>query len=230
MASSSSASKRPPVLELVGPAGAGKTTLLTMLSGRDRSIRSGVRVNGREHIPMLIGISVPLLPSVIPLLPSSPRSAGRIMRHMVRLKAFQPAVGRAASPGDRAVVLDEGPIFTLARLTACGRTPPAMSRALERCWWRALDQCARTVDAVIWLDAPDHILAQRIRERAKSHQVKGKAEQTIHEFLSCYRSSYSRIISQLAAKRGTKVLGFSTASESLEQIADKIMAALEAGC
>jgi len=220
--------KRPPVLELLGPAGAGKTTVLLALGRRDETIRLGAHVHRLKHLPFILSSAAASVPMFFTISRSAPRSVLRIMRHMVRLRTFQPVVGRAGSAANcRAVVLDEGPVFTLARLAAFGH-PCVPSSVLERCWRSALDQCAETVDTVVWLDAPDSVLAERIRARAKTHRMKNETEQVISQFLARYRTAYEHVISQLTGARGVRLLALSTALESADQVAEKIAVMVDA--
>ena len=84
---------------------------------------------------------------------------------------------------------------------------------------------AQTLDLVICLDAPDAMLAARIRTRAKTHGVKNGTDQEIYEFLARYRRSYNHVISALTADRGPEVLRFVADEEPVERIASEILAA-----
>ena len=90
-----------------------------------------------------------------------------------------------------------------------------------------LKQWASALDMVIWLDAPDAILVERIRARSKWHLVKEKPEQVANKFLARFRTSYDQIIARLTANCGPRVLRFNTKQESLDQIVDKALAAFD---
>jgi hypothetical protein len=85
------------------------------------------------------------------------------------------------------------------------------------------------LDAIIWLDAPDGVLAQRIRERNKEHRMKDKSDAEIKEHLSLYRSSFEDVVDDLRKRNGSslQVFRFSTDRQPLEQIADSVL--LQAG-
>ena len=86
----------------------------------------------------------------------------------------------------------------------------------------------RVLDAVIWLDAPDAVLTQRIRDRAKPHQVKHESDATIQNHLMRYRDSYDLVVSELSRRNGLDVYKFSTDQLPLEQIADRVLCQLRA--
>lgn len=222
------------VAEIVGPAGAGKSTLTQVLRQRDGTMRTGLSVWGLP--PMLLCLNAVLsLPRFIGLY----RSRGRIRRHevklIVRLSALHQLLGRESSKNYRTLLLDEGTIFALVKLLAFSDSGKSngngngRSNPLDAWTQSLLNRWARRLDAVIWLDAPDEVLAERIRSRGKAHRVKDKTDQEIYDFLARYRDSYERVISELTARHGLKVIRFSTEHYSLEEMADQILAGMQEG-
>ena len=86
-------------------------------------------------------------------------------------------------------------------------------------------QWASTLDAVIWLDAPDSVLDQRINSRDQRHSVKGKNESEVVHFLARYRTSYEETLAKLGTAGGPRLLQFDTSRTSIEQVADEILSA-----
>jgi thymidylate kinase len=224
------------VAEIVGPAGAGKSTLTRVLRERDGSLRTGLSVWGLP--PALLCLNAVLsLPRFVGLY----RSRGRIRRDevklIVRLSALHQLLGRESSKSYRTLLLDEGTIFALVKLLAFGDSVKAngggggggRSNHLDAWTQSLLNRWARRLDAVIWLDAPDEVLAERIRTRGKAHRVKDKSDAEIFAFLARYRDSYERVISELNARHGLKVIRFSTEEHSLEEMADQILAGMQEG-
>jgi broad-specificity NMP kinase len=222
------------VAEIVGPAGAGKSTLTKVLRERDRSMRTGLSVWGLP--PTLLCLNALLsLPRFVGLY----RSRGRIRRDevklIVRLSALHQLLGRESSKSYRTLLLDEGTIFALVKLLAFGdnakgnRNGNGRSNHLDAWTQSLLSRWASRLDAVIWLDAPDEVLAERIRTRGKAHRVKDKSDAEIFAFLARYRDSYERVISELTARHGLKVIRFSTEHQSLEEMADQILAGMQEG-
>ena len=219
------------VAEIVGPAGAGKSTLTQVLRERDGSLRTGLSVWGLP--PALLCLNAVLsLPRFVGLY----RSRGRIRRDevklIVRLSALHQLLGRESSKSYRTLLLDEGTIFALVKLLAFGdkaKSGGGRSNHLDAWTQSLLNRWARRLDAVIWLDAPDEVLAERIRTRGKAHRVKDKSDEEIFAFLARYRESYERVISELNARHGLKVIRFSTEEHSLEEMADQILAGMQEG-
>jgi shikimate kinase len=215
------------IVELVGPAGAGKTTLLRALSQRNQRILVGTRLRVRriEHIPFFVRNVVLLLPTLLRQYGQSGSLTRQEIEVMAVVKGWHRVLGQQASNHRTVIVLDQGPVFKLAWLHELGRES-LKSHTIER--WRdsMLKQWAPVLDMVIWLDAPDTILLERIDARDKAHLVKGESEQDVFEFLARCRAAYEHVISMLMAKSDAPgVLRFDTAQEPLDQIVDKVLAA-----
>jgi len=144
---------------------------------------------------------------------------------MVYLKAWHHVLDRQVSNNDMVTVLDHGPIYRLALLRDFG-PEITKSQLYERWWDSMLKQWATIMDMVVWLDAPDVVLLERIHTRSRWHIIKRKSGQEACEFLGRYRTSYEHIISALTAEGGPQVLRFDTDQKSVDQIVDKVLAAL----
>ncbi|MFN3652468.1 MAG: hypothetical protein ACK47B_23070 [Armatimonadota bacterium] len=191
------------VLELIGPAGAGKSTLMAAVGQRDRSIGS-LRVELQQHGPLAVRGFLRALPSL-----TRPRS---ILRALPGLEEC------------RAVLLDEGPVFRLTRQLVRGRSSgPALSGLLAR---RALHAWAGSVDFLLWLDAPDSILMERIRSRGKAHALKDASDAELGKFLARYRNAYEIVARELRRRCGTPLLRLDSGSATPEQLADQVLSLL----
>ena len=210
------------VLEVVGPAGAGKSALLAALTRREPSIQPVRRLRHLRHLVPLAWSVLSLLPVLLEVYWQSSHSLRTTLRYLVRLKAFHAIVARETAGPWKAVVLDEGPVFTLAML---GEVP--MGSRFARAWHGALAQWAQTLDAVVWLDAPIIVLAHRIQTRAKAHAVKERDFEAIKEFLSRHRRLFTEVVSELTRGGSAQVIAFSTEQSSADEIAARVLAALE---
>ena len=103
------------------------------------------------------------------------------------------------------------------------------SEEFRRWWDGMLTRWSHALDMIIWLDAPDAVLVERIHRRDSWHFVKEKSKKEAAEFLARYRTSYERIIPSLIANNGPTVLRFDTAQESLARIVEQALVALGAG-
>jgi len=227
MLTDNTVAERPPLIaEIIGPAGAGKTTLSRALSQRNKKIVVGVRLCRIRYIPFFVSNTLFFLPTFLRQYRNSRWFTWAETRSMMYLKAWHHVLGRQTLNNGMVTVLDHGPIFRLALLREFG--PEITTGQLYERWWDStLNQWAATLDMLIWLDAPDAILMERIHARNERHKVREKSEQEAYEFLARYRTSYEQIISMLATGGGPRVLRFDTDQESVSQIVDQVLVAFD---
>ena len=218
----------PLIAELVGPAGVGKTAMLRALGQRHAGIRAGLSIDRARFLPAITRASLALLPTCIEVLRNDRRSIWPVMLHLIRLRTLPTVLASRLARGPSAIVLDEGPLFSLARLSVFHRAHESRTR-LGRAWQEQLDRWTRLLDVVIWLDAPDQILMQRIRTRFKSHPIKDDPDHAMKEFLSRFRQAYDEIRARVSAVGRARMIDVDTATVSAEQAVPLILAALTAG-
>lgn len=218
---------RPPLLvELVGPAGAGKTAILRAIARSDARTQAGMHISRFKYLPLMLWYSLALSPLGLDMLWENPRSWRSGMLHLLRLKTLHSVLAREASPDHRTIVLDEGPVFSLSRLSVFQNASRGPGR-LARGWRAELDRWAQTLDVVVWLDAPDPVLAQRIRDRSKPHRIKDEGEEAVYEFLERYRVAYQEVLDLLKAGGRVQLVELPTAGWSADRSAAVILDALE---
>lgn len=182
------------IVELVGPAGAGKTTLAHSVSAVDSTVRSGLSLWGLPR-RRLLRSAVALLPTILAAsISRSPLRAGELSQ-MIRLGALFRVV-EEESTRHRVLLLDEGPVFALSWLDVFfarnGERVPASWRR------RVIADWAGLLDVVVFIDAADITLAQRIRTREKPHMVKNLPDDEIFGFSAGFRRAFERAIGELA--------------------------------
>ena len=213
--------QRPFTAEIIGPAGAGKSTLTGLLAGRDVRIRTGLSIWGLP-LPLLATGTLSSLTDLIALF-GTRRFSLEDLKLVIQINTLQHLLRRESEKGYGLLLLDEGEIFGLARLRAF-RTGSVASDSSA--WMSSLlNRVAPTLDAVIWLDAPDAVLAQRIRERDKPHRTKNLRESEISEHLGRYRVAFEQVMTELTRRSPLKVITFRTDRQPLEEIANQILAA-----
>lgn len=215
-----------PIVELAGLAGAGKTTVLQALCQRNPKIRPGISLSNISQIYLQIENYLFWFPTFIQKYRHSRGFTTHEIRSMVYLKAWYQDLEKQ-SGSHPALIFDHGPLFRLAFLREFG---PEITKSehFDR-WWNAMfDRWAATLDLVIWLEAPDAVLLERIQKRTQPHLVKGKTELEGYEFLSRYHRAFQQILDQLTRQKHPTVLRFNTQKNTPDQIVDCILAALYA--
>jgi hypothetical protein len=206
----------------VGPAGSGKSTLYRALAARSPAIAPGVPFGGLGHLRLGAAHAARFLPAWL-------ASGGRFFDEK-ELRSLDYVIGWAEGVerlprGGTVAAFDHGPIFRIARLRAFG--PPLVRGAAFRRWSEAaVRRWAKLLDAVVWLDAPDTLLAGRIDARDERHRMKGgEAEQT-QRFLARYREAYDALIAELVAAGGPTPIRVDTSREAPDAIAERLLAQL----
>lgn len=221
------AERLPLVVELVGPAGAGKSTLARLLVQSDEKALLGDPpfVWSVADLPFFVRYGLPLVPMLLHLCRNRDgrRPTRREIAWMMILNGWHRVVHHRVTKNARVVVLDQGPVFMLAQLQAFGPERLRSSNAAH--WWEAIyGQWAAALDAVVYLDAPDGCLLQRIRTRAKWHIVKEESPSAVYHFLARYRKAYGEVIALLTGNsRDLKVLTFDTAREPLDVVVGSLL-------
>jgi hypothetical protein len=144
------------------------------------------------------------------------------MKRLLFLRTLQRALGTSALARHRVVVLDEGAVYMLARLRVLGGDR-VHRPGFERYWHDALGEWSRLVDFVVWLDADDSILTERLKSRSQAHPARGLSERAIGCFMGTYREAYAYTLAAFAAGRNTEILKFRTDRESSGAIADQVL-------
>jgi hypothetical protein len=207
------------VAEIIGPAGSGKTTLSQLLRNGN-NVRTGLSVWGLP-LTLLLASAFSSLPNLAAFCRQRKSLSWEDLKLVVQHNALLRLINREGAKGYRALLLDEGAVFALAKLRAFGHGDAGIG---WEPWMQGLiNKAAPSLDAVIWLDAPDRVLARRIRERQKDHRMKDKSDAEIERHLSLYRGSFERVVGELRQRHGLKVFRFSTDELPMEQIAARVL-------
>jgi shikimate kinase len=214
------------IVEIVGPAGAGKTTLFQALEKLDPGFRTEFLppVWNFWYIPFFVKYILLLVPTLIRLKGNGDRNLNRReLAWMAMLKGWPTILRKKAEGDQKMILLDQGPIFLIALLSEFG--PKSLRHSnMQGYWEKIIEQWIHTLDIVIWLDASDEILMQRIRTRRDEHLVKDKTDQEIKEFLAKYRVVYERLINTMMTNsREIRVLRIDTAKNSVDDIVRSVI-------
>jgi hypothetical protein len=224
MAEQTMATKRPLVVELIGPWGAGKGTLLAALGAHGRSVRTDLDV---WHLPkpLLLRGGLEALSTVVGLFRAAKSLLWFEGKQLVKLCAIHRQLADPRLSEHEVLVLDEGPLLAMSWLHLGGH--PAISNGGLESWWPgALRQWADALDLVVFLDAPNAVLAKRIRERPRYHPLRDRSDAEMFTSLDRYRSACARVLHDLARHGGPRVLTVRSDETSASEISREVLAAV----
>jgi hypothetical protein len=209
-------------IEIAGVAGSGKSTLTrTLVAGRDGwRVADSLHTRLHAHWPYLAHSASGLLPLVGTTLRRRPVLSWEEIKFAIYVSEWHRYLRkREAEPG--VVLLDQGPVFALARLL-WGQKPATRGEPFGAWMDAMLRRWSDELDLVVWLDAPDQVLHERIRGREQRHEAKGKPEPDAVALLGTHRRAYRSVLAPIARVGRPPVLRFDSSRMSPDEIADAV--------
>lgn len=218
--------QRPLVVELVGLAGAGKTTLSKALTQSNPQITSKLALPRGQMNRHLFAHTLTFLPGHLRHCLQQRWFTREELRGLIYLTAWPEFLSRPSGRSQSIQLLDLGPIYRLAFLQEFG---PPLTREPRFAHWcsETLRRWHTVLDLVIWLDAPNAVLLERINTREKDHLVKARSAAESEAFFSRYRAGFERVLAQLPAHNGPAILRFDTSQNSVERILAQVTTVLQ---
>lgn len=215
------ARRRGPVLvELMGVAGSGKSTVFEGLLRRGPAIEPRPVLRRREHAEVTVRHAFSVVATLARHQALRRVASPQDLRLMTYVQALPDVLDRAG-PDERTIVFDQGPIYLLAR-------PRLRDERLEPWRKRTFDAWASRLHAVVWLDAPDAVLLERINDRPKWHALKGRESVSARNVLTKTRATYEELLAKLGSRSdGPSILRFDTSREAADDVVARILTALE---
>ncbi len=204
------------VIELVGLPGSGKSTVIDTLSHVAEVEVIGPLRRAR-HLPWLALGAIEAAPAVVRAAQDAAVSRQQL-KWMARLPALAQIATRARNhqAQKRIVVIDQGPVYTLARLCGSSSHTIVSWRNRQVVGWSA------RLDVIVMLDAPDDTLLTRIESREKTHALKHASADAAKSALEAQRSDLRAVVQQLA-DRDVAVVCVSSATAGAGAVAQSVL-------
>lgn len=217
---------RPHVVEVVGVAGAGKSTLARSLTGAGGvgPLADTLRTSEPRHLGAVVrGVPAALAALVRSLRDGRPLSWVEL-KLVLYLAGFDPAAGVVT--GSRWIVVDQGPVYSLARLLARGG-PNSVVAVGTRRWTRWIARWGARLDLVVLLDASTETLLARIDGRDQAHEVKHAEREEAMAFVDRFRAAYEQVVGALE-QRGVPVARVDTGRAVPDEVLRRVLDAAAA--
>lgn len=180
------------MVELVGPAGAGKSALAQSLMARRPRELSRVSV-WRRPLPLLAKHALRVLPTALAMSRRGFWPGWMGFAQMARVGAVLEQITAILDRGDRAVVVDEGPLFCFAWFRVF-YARHARDVAFQKWASRMEARYADLLDMALFLDASNSLLIRRIRDREQPHMVKHACNAEIRRFAARFRWALEAVL------------------------------------
>jgi shikimate kinase len=210
-------------VEIVGVAGSGKSTLTDTLTtcGVPWHVADSLQTRRPAHWPYVLDA----LPAVARMGWLGVRALSPLTwdeaKFVIYVSEWERYLRVQHVSEHRATVLDQGPLFALARLLWTEK-PLTRTRTFEAWVEEMLDGWSRALAAIVWLDAPEDVLIGRINGRAQQHEVKGASASAAADLLRRHRAAYDRLFTVVERLGRPEVLSFDTSIASVGAIADAV--------
>jgi len=214
-------------IEIVGVAGTGKSTLARTLAHGVPGNRIADSLHTRDSSHWAyVAHSVP---RVLPLIARSVRVRPLFdweeTKFIVYVTEWRRFLRRDCRDDAGLIVLDQGPIFALARLL-WGRKPVTATEEFERWLDEQVAAWSVALDGIVWLVAPEEVLLGRINDREQDHEAKGRSVREGFDVLQAHQNAYAVLFKRLEALGRPPILTFDTSVTSPVRIAEEIEAVL----
>jgi thymidylate kinase len=207
---------RPFLVEVTGVAGSGKSTLARLLAhGPEARLAGFIQTRDPRHL----WVAIRTVPRLLPILARNVVAPPRLSWADAKLLAYVAGWHRVVRGyRDGMTVFDQGPLYALVRLRAQGRGV-TRTAAFARWWDDALARWSRELSAVVYLDAEDPALLERIGRRAQAHATKGQPQEAARGFLERYRALFEETLGRLERLGGPEIVRLDSGAAPAERLA-----------
>ena len=216
------------IVEICGVAGAGKSTVCRQLKGHFSDAVFELQLPRYQRWTMGAWEALRLCPLCVRLgfdgLFYPDLGFPGMFTYRIRILASLRVLHRTIQSQEHRttgrIIFDQGPIFCQAFLLTVGSS--FQPRDCLRSWiGRNVRDWTNILKGIIWLDAKDGTLVERVCRRDQKHSLKRRSDTERQEFFEGYRSAYNGLIS-MYEQAGIPVLRISTEEDPVDVTVDKI--------
>ena len=211
------------ILEIIGPPGSGKSTLARGLLENETGMVAGQRIRLKQpgHWAALVRYAAVAAPRFAGVVRNGRRLTWQQTKSLFVLHRWQTVLSLQGASTSDVIVIDQGPIFRLASIHGFG--PSGLRDSRYQSWWSEMYELwAGQLDTIIWLDADDDTLLNRIYCRPRWHEIMAD-EENAQVYLDTYRASYQHVVSQIASRRPVEILRLQTAGVTPAEIFQQVI-------
>jgi hypothetical protein len=202
-------------LELIGPPAAGKSALAAALAADASKVRVVKRYRAAAQLPYVLRAG--WIVAKVALRDTGHRPLTREqLTWMVRVEAAVRMLERH-SPRDAIIAFDQGPLYTLARLSdvdTLARWRESRTRRLSA-----------LLHLVVVVDAPDAVLWERLTTRTKTHRYKDLPAVAAVAALAEARTALDDLVNGLTHRNAPRVLRLDSRAP-IAALVDAVLVAL----
>ncbi len=210
---------RTTIIEICGMPGSGKSTVYHSIKKEPMNVQFGYRISINNDWRTIALEMIKLLPTYI----MHGFRGFYILRikFLVHLKVLYKIFTSGKHSLDCSLLFDQGPLFHQTFLLAIGSS--FLPNKYLKLWVnRSISNWSDIVGGIIWLDAKDVTLVERVKKRNQTHSLKTRTNDEQREFLVGYRSAYRNVISRYEQK-GIPVLRLDTEKDNVAVTKVKII-------
>lgn len=216
-----STTRHPVIIEILGIAGSGKSSLARALLDGGYVRPPFISASNPQHLIVMLRSLPRLWPLIAQNLTRPPRMTWADFKLMAYITGWRSFLQGLPGYHDQTLVFDQGPLYALGRLEARG-LGIVSTRNFRRWWDEMLSVWANEMSLVVWLDAGDAHLLDRINERSQNHTIKDRPVEEGARFIGRYRKVFTFLLSRVEVLSTTEVFRFDTTNLSTVELAERV--------
>ena len=216
-----SSAANPFFVEIIGVAGSGKSSLARALANSGYVTPPFISASNPRHLAVILRVLPRLWLLVTQNLARSPRMSWADFKLMAYVTGWRKFLDDHPDLRNSTLVFDQGPLYALGRLEAKG-LGIASTPTFRRWWDEMLSSWAADISLIVWVDATDERLIERISRRSKGHAVKGRPADESSRFIAHYREVFARMLARVEEANAADVVRFDTTTLDTGELAERV--------